>query len=189
LECSTMFYNGSGYHTIQGIADQHRPLSHYATVSDDVIGISAAATDTLFLLFHTAAGKDLLCRQKVAPGLVEELRHLGLSSIANVLAAIKLAKHHRYGSDDVIVTVATDGGEMYTSEIGKFEQRDHPRGFDSQVAAAAQARYLAGADTEHVLELTEVDKRRIFNLGYFTWVEQQGIDFDLFERRRQQSWW
>jgi cysteine synthase len=39
------------------------------------------------------------------------------------------------------------------------------------------------------LELTEVDRRRIFNLGYYTWVEQQGIDFETFERRRDQSWW
>ena len=51
------------------------------------------------------------------------------------------------------------------------------------------ARFLAGGDTEHVLELGEVGRRRIFNLGYYTWVEQQGIDFDVFESRRDQSFW
>ena len=189
LECPTMLYNGYGEHNIQGIGDKHIPLIHNVTNSDDVIGISDVATDTLFLLFNTEPGKDLLRRKGVDPDLVDDLRHLGLSSIANVLAAIKLAKHHRYGGNDVIVTVATDGGEMYTSEIDKIGTRDHPRGFDGFAAAAAHARHLEGADTEHVLELTEIDRRRIFNLGYYTWVEQQGIDFATFERRRDQSWW
>ncbi|HFE45556.1 MAG TPA: pyridoxal-5'-phosphate-dependent protein subunit beta, partial [Nannocystis exedens] len=30
---------------------------------------------------------------------------------------------------------------------------------------------------------------RIFNLGYFTWVEQQGVSLDEFERRRSQDFW
>jgi cysteine synthase len=189
LECPTMLYNGYGEHNIQGIGDKHIPLIHNVTNSDEVIGISDVATDTLYLLFNTEPGKDYLRLQGVAPALIENLRHLGFSSIANILAAIKLAKHHGYGSDDVIVTVATDGGEMYTSEIDKIGARDHPRGFDSMAAAAAHARHLQGADTEHVLELTEVDRRRIFNLGYYTWVEQQGVDFETFERRRGQDWW
>ena len=189
LECPTMLYNGYGEHNIQGIGDKHIPLIHNVTNSDDVIGISDVATDTLFLLFNTEPGREHLRRKGVEPALVDDLRHLGLSSIANVLASIKLAKYHGYGSDDVIVTVATDGGEMYTSEIDKIENRDHPDGFDPLAASAAHARHLEGTDTEHVLELTEVDRRRIFNLGYYTWVEQQGIAFDTFERRRSQAWW
>lgn len=189
LECPTMLYNGYGEHNIQGIGDKHIPLIHNVTNSDDVIGISDVATDTLFLLFNTDPGRECLRMQGVPETVVDDLRHLGLSAIANVLAAIKLAKHHGYGSGDVIVTVATDGAEMYTSELDKIGVRDHPRGFDRMAAAAAHAQHLAGADTEHVLELTEVDRRRIFNLGYYTWVEQQGIDFETFERRRQQSWW
>ncbi|OYY82441.1 MAG: hypothetical protein B7Y61_11695, partial [Rhizobiales bacterium 35-66-30] len=38
-------------------------------------------------------------------------------------------------------------------------------------------------------ELRESDRRRIFNLGYYTWVEQQGIAFEDFERRKHQSFW
>jgi hypothetical protein len=189
LECPTMLYNGYGEHNIQGIGDKHIPLIHNVTNSDDVIGVSDVATDTLFLLFNTEPGKEHLRRKGVDPALVDDLRHLGLSSIANMLAAIKLAKHHGYGSGDVIVTVATDGGEMYTSEVEKIENRDHPDGFDPLAASAAHARHLEGSDTEHVLELTEVDRRRIFNLGYYTWVEQQGIDFETFERRRDEAWW
>ena len=32
-------------------------------------------------------------------------------------------------------------------------------------------------------------RNRIFNLGYFTWVEQQGTPIELFEARRSQSFW
>jgi len=39
------------------------------------------------------------------------------------------------------------------------------------------------------LELSERDRNRIFNLGYYTWVEQQGTPFELFEARRDQSFW
>ena len=49
--------------------------------------------------------------------------------------------------------------------------------------------YLAGAATDHVLELTARDRDRIFNLGYYTWVEQQGVSLAEFEARRSQSFW
>ena len=35
-----------------------------------------------------------------------------------------------------------------------------------------------------MLELSQIDKNRIFNLGYFTWVEQQGISLEDFEKEK-----
>ena len=189
LECPTMLYNGYGEHNIQGIGDKHIPLIHNVTNSDDAIAISDKATDTLTLLFNTDVGKQYLRDLGVEAGLVDNLKHMGYSSIANMLAAIKYAKHHGLGSGDVIVTVATDGFEMYSSELEPIIDRDHAGDFDRAAAAAAHARFLAGVDTEHLLELGEVGRRRIFNLGYYTWVEQQGIPFDTFEARRSQTWW
>ncbi len=189
LECPTMLYNGYGEHNIQGIGDKHIPLIHNVTNSDDVIGISDQATNGLFVLFNTPAGKELLTRQGVDPTVVENLRHMGYSSICNMLAAIKTAQYHRLGSDDVIVTVATDGAEMYGSELQPLIDRDHGGSFGESEAAAVHARFLQGVDTDHVWELGEVGKRRVFNLGYYTWVEQQGIPFEVFEARRDESWW
>ena len=34
-----------------------------------------------------------------------------------------------------------------------------------------------------------MDRRRIFNLGYYTWVEQQGVSIADFEVRRSQAFW
>ena len=189
LECPTMLYNGFGAHNIQGIGDKHIPLIHNVTNSDDAVAISDQATDNLLVLFNTEPGKRRLEGAGVAPDLVNALQHLGLSSIANVLASIKLAKYHAYGTGDVIVTVATDGMELYRSEIEKITERDHGGDFDHTAAAATHARFLEGTDTDHVLELGEVGRKRIFNLGYYTWVEQQGIAFSTFEARRSQAWW
>ena len=48
---------------------------------------------------------------------------------------------------------------------------------------------MAGASTDHMIQLRDADRRRIFNLGYYTWVEQQGTPFELFEQRRSQDFW
>ncbi|MDY7099657.1 MAG: pyridoxal-phosphate dependent enzyme [Actinomycetota bacterium] len=190
LECPTLLYNGYGEHNIQGIGDKHLPLIHNVTNQDIVCAVSDRATDELGVLFNTEAGhRHLTERVGVDPDLVERLPALGLSSICNVLAAIKTAKQCRLGVDDIVMTVATDGAELYLSERDKYVGLHHPDGFGAADAAAAHARHLEGVTTDHLLEMTSVDRDRIFNLGYFTWVEQQGIDIEHFDARRDQAFW
>lgn len=189
LECPTMLYNGYGEHNIQGIGDKHIPLIHNVMNTDDAVAISDQATDTLTLLFNTDVGRKYLIDRGLDAEFVDQLQHMGFSSIANMLAAIKVAKLHGYGAGDVIVTVATDGFELYKSEVEKITKRDHPNGFDDKAASAAYARFLEGVDTDHTVDLGEIGRRRIFNLGYYTWVEQQGIEFEAFEARRKQAFW
>ena len=189
LECPTMLANGYGEHNIQGIGDKHIPLIHNVLATDIVAGVSDRATDALLVLFNTPAGRDLLVRRGVSPAIVDGLASFGLSSICNVLAAIKTARQQRLGPGDVIVTVATDGAEMYATEVERIAQRDHPAGFDTVAAAAVQAEHLDGVTTDHMLECTRADRDRIFNLGYFTWVEQQGVPLDEFEARRSPDFW
>ena len=45
-----------------------------------------------------------------------------------------------------------------------------------------------GVPTE-AMEMDEATRNRVFNLGYFTWVEQQGVNIPDFEMRRDQGWW
>ena len=61
--------------------------------------------------------------------------------------------------------------------------------FGALEAAEAFGEHLADVTTENAIECTELDRTRIFNLGYYTWVEQQGTPFDVFESRRSQSFW
>jgi cysteine synthase A len=190
LECPTMLANGFGEHNIQGIGDKHIPLIHNVMNTDVVVAVSDRATDHLLVLLNTETGRDHLRRRwRVSPELLDAMASLGISSICNVVAAIKVAKHFRFGADDVLVTVATDGAAMYGSERDRIMARDFPDGFDEAAAAEAFGRHLLGAGTDDMLELGRRDRERIFNLGYFTWVEQQGVTLQDFVARRDQAFW
>ena len=189
LECPTMLGNGFGQHNIQGIGDKHIPLIHNVLNTDIALAVSDRATDRLGVLFDAEIGRRYLRRRGVAPDVIEGLSSLGLSSICNVLGAIKTAKHLRLGPTDVIVTVATDGAALYGSEREIALRRYFPGGFDELAAAEVFGEHVLGATTDHLLELGRVDRERIFNLGYFTWVEQQGVPLEDFEARRDPRFW
>jgi cysteine synthase len=190
LECPTLLYNGFGEHNIQGIGDKHVPLIHNVMNTDVAVAVSDAATDSLGLLFNTPVGREyLVARRGVPAALVAALDSLGLSSICNVLAAVKTAKYFGFGPDDLLLTVATDGAEMYGSERDKAMLRAFAGGFDSVTAGEVFGQHMLGAGTDHLLELSAVDRSRIFNLGYYTWVEQQGVTTAEFSARRQGSFW
>ena len=185
-----MLENGYGEHNIQGIGDKHVPYIHNVMNTDYVAAISDAASDSLALLFNTDVGRAHLAERKGVPvEVVERLGGMGLSGIANVLGAIKLAKYHGYGADDVVITVATDGMALYRSELDKALAERFDGRFDAVTAGEVWGQHLAGADTEHLLELGLRDKERMFNLGYFTWVEQQGVELEDFERRKDPRFW
>ena len=42
---------------------------------------------------------------------------------------------------------------------------------------------------ENLMELSEIERNRMFNQGYYTWVEQQGISIENFEKRRNPEFW
>jgi cysteine synthase A len=190
LECPTLTENGFGEHNIQGIGDKHVPYIHNVMNTDTVVAVSDRATDQLNVVFNTAVGRRYLTRRRAVPGsVVEALDSFGLSSICNVLAAIRVARHDGLGPDDAIVTVATDGARMYTSERDRVERRDFPDGFDETAAAEVFGTQVLGDGVDRLVPLSDADRRRIFNLGYFTWVEQQGVALDDFVARRSQAFW
>ena len=190
LECPTMLSNGFGEHNIQGIGDKHIPLIHNVMATDVALAISDRATDQLGILFNTEVGHAYLAgRRGVPQQTIDDLSALGLSSICNVLAAIKTAKYYEMGPDDVIVTVATDGAALYHSEKAMALARDFAGGFDNVAAGEVFGEHLLGATTDHLLELSREDRERIFNLGYFTWVEQQDVPIEEFRVRKDQKFW
>jgi hypothetical protein len=190
LECPTMLYNGFGEHNIQGIGDKHIPLIHNVMNTDVVTAISDRSTDRLDVLFNSGAGRDYLQRRRGVPEeVLDLLPALGLSSICNVLASIKTAKYYGMGPEDVLVTVATDGAAMYGSEREKSLRKYFPAGFDEVAAGETFTECVLGADTDHLRECSQRERGRIFNLGYFTWVEQQGVPLAEFEARRDQGFW
>ncbi|MGD8440060.1 MAG: pyridoxal-5-phosphate-dependent protein subunit beta, partial [Holophagae bacterium] len=172
LQCPTLLYNGYGAHRIEGIGDKHVPWIHNMRNTDVAVGIDDEACMRLMRLFNEPIGRDYLIGVGVDPELVSRLDLMGISCIANLLTAVKTARYFELSSDDVIVTVATDSMEMYGSRLA--EEREQHGEYTVASAAAHHERYLLGAAIDHVLELSYWDRKRLHNLKYFTWVEQQG---------------
>jgi hypothetical protein len=121
----------------------------------------------------------------VPEGVVGQLDLLGFSGIANMLASVKMAKYYDLGPEDVLLTILTDSMELYGSrlkemhaELGEYAEAD---------AEADYARYLMGENTANMLECTEQDRRRIHNLKYYTWVEQQGRTYEEIQAQWQDA--
>jgi cysteine synthase A len=172
LQCPTLLRNGFGEHRIEGIGDKHVPWIHNLKSTDMVMGIDDEACMSLVRLFNEPVGRAYLVEQGVPEELVDRLDLLGISSIANVLSAIKFAKWYELGPTDVVLTVFTDSMELYGSRLR--ELREARGEYTERDAAADFHRYLLGCTVDCIEELDYRDRKRVHNLKYYTWVEQQG---------------
>ena len=176
LQCPTLLENGFGAHRIEGIGDKHVPWIHNIKNTDMVVAIDDAAVVNLARLFNEPAGRDYLVNQGVPQDLVGRLDLLGFSGISNLISTIKFAKYYELGEQDIALTILTDSMELYGSRLEEMHaESGEYTGLD---AAAHFARYLQGISTDNLIELSYVDRRRIHNLKYFTWVEQQGKTYE-----------
>jgi cysteine synthase len=176
LQCPTLLENGFGSHRIEGIGDKHVPWIHNVKNTDFVVAIDDNAVVNLMRLFNEPAGRKYLAKKGVPEAVVSKLDLLGFSGIANVLSAIKFAKYNELGENDIVLTVLTDSMELYGSRI--TEMRTQFGEYAETDAAADYARYLQGITTDNMLETTYESRKRIHNLKYYTWVEQQGRTFE-----------
>ncbi len=176
LQCPTLLINGFGGHRIEGIGDKHVPWIHNVKNTDLVVSIDDEACMSLTRLFNEPAGRAYLIDQGVPEELVGQLDLLGISSIANVLSSIKFARWYELDENDIVLTVFTDSMELYGSRLQELHQE---HGEYTEVDAAADYhRYLLGCTVDYVEELGYWDRKRIHNLKYYTWVEQQGKTYE-----------
>jgi cysteine synthase A len=187
LQCPTLLRAGFGAHRIEGIGDKHVPWIHNVRATDVVAAIDDEATVRLLRLFNEPAGHALLTRRGVPESTVARLPLLGFSSICNLLASVKTARHYELGSDDVVLTCFTDSADLYrtrlaelTAERGPYRERD---------AEVDYERWLLGATTDHLRELTYPERKAIHNLKYFTWVEQQGKTVEELDSLWSPGFW
>lgn len=176
LQCPTLMLNGFGAHRIEGIGDKHVPWIHNIKNTDIVVAIDDNSVVNLMRLFNEPEGQKYLIKKGVPEDVVSKLDLLGFSGIANVLSAIKFAKYYELGENDIILTVFTDSMQLYGSRIQ--EMRNELGEFHEVDAAEVYARDLNGESTDHLLELTYESRKRIHNLKYYTWVEQQGRTYE-----------
>jgi cysteine synthase len=176
LQCPTLLANGFGAHRIEGIGDKHVPWIHNVKNSDMVVAIDDNSVVNIVRLFNEPEGQKFLIKMGVPEELVKKLNLLGFSGIANMLSAIKFAKYYELGENDVVLTVLTDSMQLYASRI--VEMREEMGAFKETDASAVFARDLIGETTDHLLELSYQDRKRVHNLKYYTWVEQQGRTYE-----------
>jgi len=176
LQCPTLYSNGFGGHRIEGIGDKHVPWIHNAKNTDFVTAIDDEDTMRLLRLFNEPEGHKYLIECGVDEEIVKDLPLLGISSISNLLSAIKTAKYLEMTERDVVFTVATDSADMYLSRLDELNQE---RGAYTALQAAKDFEVcLLGQKIDYLKELTYIDKKAIHNLKYYTWIEQQGKELE-----------
>lgn len=176
LQCPTLLNNGFGAHRIEGIGDKHVPWIHNVRNTDMVIAIDDNNTMNLIRLFNEPAGQEYLKKQGVSAKIIEKLPLLGISSIANVISAIKFAKYYELTERDIVLTVFTDSMELYQSRLRELEEEHGP--YEKIDAAVDFHRHLLALTIDNMQELDYYDRKRIHNLKYYTWIEQQGKDLE-----------
>ena len=188
LQCPTLLNNGFGSHRIEGIGDKHVPWIHNIKNTDLVVAVDDEAPLQLIRLFNEPAGRQYLAQRGVAEELIARLPLLGISGIANVLAAIKMAKWYEWGDGDAIVTVLTDSMDLYGSRLRELTAACGE--YTAREAAVSYHQYLMGQDVAYMEELTYPARKRIHNLKYYTWVEQQGKTCDELQAQwYQPDYW
>ena len=187
LQCPTLLMNGFGGHRIEGIGDKHVPWIHNVRNTDTVIAVDDEHPVRLLRLFNEPEGRSYLKEQGVPEALVGQLDLLGISSIGNVVSAIKFAKYYELDERDIVLTVFTDSLELYGSRLKELEEE---RGAYSERDAVRDYELLENIATDWVLDLGHYDRKRIHNLKYYTWVEQQGRDVgELNDQWHKREYW
>ena len=188
VQCPTLLENGFGAHRIEGIGDKHVPWIHHASNTDYVVAIDDNAVVNLARLFNEPEGRAHLVKSGVPENVVENLDLLGFSSISNVLSAIKVAKYHELTENDIVLTVLTDSMELYQSRL--VEMHAEMGAYSEKAAAVDDARWLKGLATDYLEDLTYMGQKRVHNLKYFTWVEQQGKTYqEIQDQWYQRDYW
>ena len=160
----------------RGHRRQARPLDPQREETPTRSSRSTTRLHALLRLFNEKAGSAWLGEQGIPQAFIEKLPLLGISGIANILAAIKMARYYELAEDDVVVTILTDSMELYGSRVKEMARQGGE--LDRGGAIALFHESLAGQRADNLLELTYPERKRVHNLKYYTWVEQQGKSID-----------
>ncbi len=189
IQCPTLYNNGYGSHRIEGIGDKHVTWIHNVLNMDALMCIDDMSCLRGLALLTNPVGQQTLIRRFGVPAEdVEKMSGIfGISSVCNVLGAIKTAKFYNMGADDVIVTICTDAIDRYYSVMDWLEREEGK--MDEAMAAYRMASTFHGQKLDWILEGTREVRQRWHNLKYYTWVEQQGKTVEELDAQRDPAWW
>lgn len=175
LQCPTILENGFGGHRIEGIGDKHIPWIHNFRDTDMAVGVDDELAIRYIRLFNEEAGRKNLLEAGADPEALTKLDWMGISGVGNLIGAIKMAKYYELGEEDIVFTMFTDSMELYGSRLRELRAE---RGDYGQRQADRDLESIRSLGVDHVFEMSHVDRRRVHNLKYFTWIEQLGKSLD-----------
>jgi len=187
LQCPTILMNGFGGHRIEGIGDKHIPWVHNVRNTDAVSAIDDEDCMRIMRLFNERKGLDYLSESGISKDKIDKLSLLGISGISNLLSAIKTAKYFEMNENDFIFTIFTDSMDLYKSRI---EELSTERGKYTDLQAAKDfSACLEHQCIDYFAELNYYERKRVHNLKYYTWVEQQGKTYEEIIQQWEPEYW
>jgi cysteine synthase len=186
-ECSTLFNNGRGTHRIEGIGDKMVTLIHNVLTTDYVALIhDDDCVKGLELLEQRQPLVEKILR--LPEGSLQPFRGLfGISSICNIIGAIRMARYLRLGPDDNVVTIATDGFDRYPSVLADLAHREGPLE-DGKLRNWFEA-IFRGGDAQEILDVRPLEqKERLFAYKEETWTRFH-YSHAYLEQMKSQTFW
>jgi len=185
-ECPTLTKDARGQHRIEGIGDKLCSLIQNINNTDFVTLIHD--DDAVKALKIMCDGKDVLVKMGVDPQVAEKYRDLfGVSGMANIIGAIKMAKYLKLGPGDNVMTIATDGFDRYHSVIEDLEQR-YLETEDFVLERWAKDIFIeASEDNVHDFR-TPIAKERLYEQKEQDWLKF-GYSKDFLEKMKNQNYW
>ena len=186
-ECSTLFNNGRGTHRIEGIGDKMVTLIHNVLTTDYVTMVHD--DDCVAGLKILQDGHQVLEQMLKQPrGSLTWLRDwFGISSVCNILGAIKAAKLLDLGPHENVVTVATDGFDRYPSVMADLEKRRGPT--NDVILAEWYEAIFRGATAADTLDVRSSEQKdRLFRMKHDTW-SRFGYSDSYLEQMQSQAFW
>ncbi len=182
-ECSTLFNNGRGTHRIEGIGDKMVTLIHNVLTTDYVMLVhdDDCVIGLALIERRAAMVEQLLGMPQGSLDMFADM--FGVSGICNVLGAIRLARHLNLGSNDNVVTIATDGFDRYPSVLADLEKR---RG---TLDASWFEEVFRGGTPDEILDVRgRHEKQRLFDYKEQVW---SGFHYshDYLESMQSQAFW
>jgi cysteine synthase len=186
-ECSTLYNNGRGTHRIEGIGDKMVTLIHNVLTTDYVALIHD--DDCVMGLELLERRRSLVERMLGRPrGYLDSLEGVfGISGICNILGAIRMARYLGLGSEDNVVTIATDGMDRYPSVLANLEKRRGP--LDDARLSAGFEEIFRGGNAREILDVRPPEqKERLFGYKEQVWTAF-GYTRSYLEGMKSQSFW
>jgi cysteine synthase len=191
-ECATLYSNARGQHRIEGIGDKMVTLIHNVLTTDYVVLVHD--DDCVMGLKVLQDGAQVLTSALgVKAAAAKSLKGLfGISGLCNILGAIKMAKALGLGSQDNVVTIATDGFDRYPSvlvDLGKRMGRIDDGSIDDLVLDRWAKDIFRGTGGDEILDVrSRKQKDRLFRQKKEVWT-QFGYDDGFLRRMEDPNFW